>query len=163
MLRVTVTGTKEARHLVASLSGRELQNRSMRGFRAGSKVFRTAYRSEVKSRSDLPGTFAKTKTRQHRTPLGVSVGPSSPLINIFEGGADSHEIAPGGQMSVTGHRAMLLAGPAGDRWRTRPMLASEPVTHPGMGARPSVGPVFEREQDKASDAAMDTILAGLRR
>lgn len=171
-LRVEMKGAAEARALLVHLEGRELQNRTRRGLRSGAKVFRTAYRSEVRGRSDLPRSFAKTDTRNHRSPLGVSTGPKSPLINIFEEGAGVHRIAPGWSGTSEGNATrrsragtftgrMLLAGRAGQRWRGRAFLASEPVTHPGMSARPSIGPVFDRENDHASEAAMAKILEGL--
>lgn len=172
-LTITVSGTKEARQLCRSLSGRELQNRTRRGTRAGAKVFRTKARAEAKSRPDIPDSFAVTKTRGHRNPVGTSTGPTSPLLNIFEQGADDHTIAPGwqgsGRATVTrGARSgmftgrLLLSGKGGEHYRSRDFVAGEPVHHPGMGARPLIGPVFDSEQEKASQAAMDEFLRGLR-
>lgn len=158
--RIVVQGADEARKLLGQLTGRELSNRVRRGMRAGAKVFRTAYRAEAKGRSDLPDSFAKTDTRNHRN-LSVSTGPQSPLINIFEPGAGSHTIAPG-KLQGSGRRAMLLSGRAGARGRSRAFVASGPVQHPGMEARPSLGPVFDREQDDATEAALETIVSGLR-
>lgn len=172
-LVIRVTGTKEAQKLCRSLSGRELQNRTRRGTRAGAKVFRTKVRAEAKSRSDIPDSFAKTKTRGHRTPVGTSTGPTSPLLNIFEQGAGQHTIAPGWQGSgrgttTRGARAgtftgrLLMSGKGGEHYRSRDFVSGEPVSHPGMGARPLIGPVFDSEQEKASQAAMDEFLRGLR-
>ena len=172
-LVIRVTGTKEAQKLCRSLSGRELQNRTRRGTRAGAKVFRTKVRAEAKSRSDIPDSFAKTKTRGHRTPVGTSTGPTSPLLNIFEQGATGHTIKPGrsgtGRTTPTrpgrmGHYTGtgVLAGPGGEHYRGRDFFARGPVHHPGMGARPLIGPVFDSEQEKASQAAMDEFLRGLR-
>jgi hypothetical protein len=145
--RVTIKGTKEARKLLNELSDRELQNRTRRGTRAGAKVLRTAYRAEVRGRSDVPRSFRRTRTRNHRSPLGTSTGPSSPLINIFEVGAKAHAIGKPGQ---------VLTNPAAG------FFARGPVAHPGMSARPTIEPVFEREQDDASDATLEAILEGLK-
>lgn len=172
-VRIVVRGTREARKLCESLSGKELQNRTRRATRAGAAVFRKKVRSEARSRSDIPDSFARTKTRGHRTPVGTSTGPTSPLLNIFEPGAGAHVIAPGweGSGSETATRRaregtftgkLLMSGQAGDRWRARDFVASGPVRHPGMAARPFVDPIFESEKDEASETAMDTFLAGLR-
>lgn len=175
-VRIVVRGTREARKLCESLSGKELQNRTRRATRAGAAVFRRKVRSEAKRRSDIPDSFARTKTRGHRTPVGTSTGPTSPLLNIFEPGAGAHVIAPGWEGTGMASRGpgrpvprtgsftgkLLLSGKAGDRWRSRDFVASGPVTHPGMAARPFVDPIFESEKDEASETAMDTFLEGLR-
>jgi hypothetical protein len=155
---LSVRGTREARQLLDRLTGNELQNRVRRGTRAGAKIMRTKVRSEAKARADIPDSFARTATKGHRTPVGTSTGPTSPLLNIFELGADTHEIGPGTRTPG----ALLLSGPAGERGRSRSFLASMPVTHPGMAARPLIAPVFEMTKDDASEAAMGTFLEGLR-
>ena len=172
-VRVVVRGTREAKQLLESLSGKELQNRTRRATRAGAAVFRRKVRSEAKARSDIPDSFARTKTRGHRTPVGTATGPTSPLLNIFEPGAGVHTIAPGwsgtGRGTAT-RRArrgtftgkLLLSGKGGEHYRARDFVASGPVTHPGMAARPFVEPIFESEKDEASETAMDTYLEGLR-
>jgi hypothetical protein len=161
MARVTVSlrGTKEARQLLDSLSGRELQNRVRRGTRAGAKVFREKVRAEARSRADIPDSFAKTATKGHRMPVGTSTGPTSPLLNIFEGGAGQHPIYP--------HRHRFLSNfsarrQAADRATGGVFFAYGPVTHPGMSARPLIGPVFDANEDDASREAMDEMLADLR-
>lgn len=156
-LVVRVNGTAEARRLTEHLEGREMQNRTRRATRRGAVVFRTAVRAEARSRSDIPDSFAKSKTRGHRTPVGTSTGPTSPLLNIFEEGTKPHMIAPGAES----HK-LLLSGHAGERWRSRDFVAGEPVRHPGMSARPIIGPVFAAKQDEAAEAAMDEYLRGLR-
>lgn len=149
MTRITVRGTKEAAKLLDSLSGRELRNRTRRGVRSAAKVFRTELRAEASSRSDLPKSFKKTATRNHDNPIATSTGPTSPLINIFEGGAGQHPIGAKGQ---------LLHSQQGE-----PLFAARgPVKHPGMGARPLIGPVFDAKDDEAGDAAILTIFEGIR-
>lgn len=150
---VDVRGTAEAKELLETLSGRELQNRMRRATRKGAAVFRAEVRSEAKRRSDIPDSFARTKTRGHRTPVGTSTGPTSPLLNIFEPGAGRHTIAP---------VKLLLSGQGGSRWRQRDFVASEPVSHPGMAARPLIGPIFDAHEDEASEAAMTELMAGIR-
>lgn len=147
MATVVVKGADEAQKLLRSLSGRELQNRTRRGTRAGAAVFRTAVRAAARSRSDLPDSFARTATRGHRSPVGTSTGPTSPLLNIFEGGAGAHEIGGAGQVLVN---------------READFFARGPVHHPGMDARPLIGPVFDDKEDEATEAAMATIMAGIR-
>jgi hypothetical protein len=144
---VSLRGGREARELLDSLSGRELQNRSRRASRRAAKVFRTAGRAEAKSRADLPDSFARFATKGHRTPVGTSTGPTSPLLNIFEGGAGIHRIGTPGQLLYNADAAFLARGP---------------VTHPGMGARPFIGPLFAEHNGEASERAMDELLAGIR-
>lgn len=152
---ISLEGLPEVRQLLQQFEGRQLNNRTRRALRAGAKVFRTGLRDEARSRSDLPKTFAKTRTRAHRNPLGVSVSPQSPLSSIFEGGAVSHQIAPKSQG--------LLAGPAGSRSRGRAFVARGPVRHPGMAARPVIGPVFDSEQDDAEDEFGRVLFEGIDR
>lgn len=157
-MKVTVRGTREAQKLLESLSGRELQNRTRRATRRGAAIGRKALRAEASRRSDLPGTFRKMATRGHRTPVGTSTGPTSLLLNIFEGGAKRHSIGASGQMLSNFDKRR--EGGAG--FRRGFFLARGPVDHPGMAARPFIGPVFEREQDAMSEAAMDEYLRDLR-
>jgi hypothetical protein len=145
---VSLRGAPEARKLLDSLTGRELQNRTRRGVRAGAKVLRTEVRAEAKRRPDLPDSFARTATRNHRN-LSTSTGPTSPLLNIFEVGAGVHQIGKTGQ---------LLHSQQGE-----PLFAARgPVTHPGMDARPLIAPVFARKEEDAGEAAATEILRGLR-
>lgn len=155
---IDIRGIPEAKKMLDQFQGRELENRTARATRAGAKVFRGELRKQVKS-GVHPKSFRKTATRNHRTPIGTSVGPTSPLLNIFEEGAKRHTIAPGGRMGLTG-RKMLLSGRAGEHYRSRGFAASMPVSHPGMGARPLIGPVFESTNAEAAEAAMDTLFLG---
>jgi hypothetical protein len=94
---------------------------------AGIKVFR----DEIKRRAGsggIPRRFGNTKVRHHRNPLGISTAPKSPLSSIFEVGAGGHNIGQDGQ---------LLANAASG------FFARAPVAHPGMSARPLIGPAFE--------------------
>lgn len=151
-ITVTLRGGKEARALLDSLSGRELQNRTRRATRAGAKVFRQEVRAEAKSRSDIPNSFAKTDTRSHRSPISTSTGPKSPLHRIFEGGAGVHRIGSG----------QVLSGAGGEHFRDARFFARGPVTHPGMRARPLTIPIFNAKNEDAADAAMDELLEGIR-
>lgn len=148
-LTVDVRGLRQAGALFDALSGQELQNRTRRATRAGTKLQRKELREQARSRSDLPRSFSKTRTANHRNPLGSSVGPSSSLINIFEPGAQPHVIGQPGQMlhSQQGEKLFVARGP---------------VNHPGMDARPLIGPVFDATHDDAAEAAMDELVRGLR-
>lgn len=144
-LTVDVRGLPETVELLESFTDRQLQNRVRQGTRAGAKIMRTELRSRAQD-PKYPSSFRKTKTRGHRTPVGTSVGPNSPLINIFEPGAKAHPIGGTGQ---------LLHSQQGERL----FAARGPVQHPGMAARPLIGPVFEATKDDAAEAAIDVIFA----
>jgi len=142
----TVRGYPEVQRTLNALQGGELVNRTRRGTRAGAKVMRAELRARAAS-SQFPATFRKTVTRGHRNPVGTSVGILSPLINIFEPGADPHPIGAAGQVLVNSETGFFARGP---------------VDHPGMAARPLIGPTFEATKDEAAEAAIDTIMEGLR-
>lgn len=133
---IDLRGDKEVQEMLGQFIGRQLVNRIRRMVRAGAAVFRTALRDEARSRGDLPVSFAKTRTKAHRNPIGVSVRVASPLVNIFEHGAVSHPIGGGGQ---------LLANPEAG------FVARGPVSHPGMAARPIYGPVFAASHGDAEE------------
>jgi hypothetical protein len=143
---VSVRGTREARELLDSLSGRDLQNRTRRASRRGAKVLRTELRSRVKG-GDYPSSFRKIATKGHRTPVGTSTGPTSPLLNIFEKGAGVHRIGDPGQPLYNPDAGFAARGP---------------VTHPGMDARPLIAPVFAAKHGEAGEQAMDELLKGLK-
>lgn len=151
-ITLDLRGMSEVSALLDEFQGAPLNNRTRRALRAGAGEFRDEMRSQGKSRADLPSGFGKTRTRAHRYPLGVSVSPKSPLSTIFEHGARSHTIAPG---------RGILAGPGGERSRESAFFARGPVTHPGMNARPFIGPVFDAAQDNAEDAFEDVLFEGL--
>lgn len=152
-VEIDIHGMPEVQAMLDKVQGSQLNNRIRRSLRAGAKPFRTEMRSQARSRADLPATFAKTRTRAHRNPLGVSVSPQSPLSTIFEHGADTHTIAPKG--------AQLLAGKAGERSRSAAFVARGPVTHPGMGARPLIAPVFDAAQDDARREFSEELFEGI--
>lgn len=155
---VDVRGLPEVKKMLEQVQGRELNNRMRRSLRRGAKVFREGLRDEARSRSDLPRSFRKTRTRAHRNPLGVSVSPSSPLSTIFEHGAKGHDIGKAGQLlsnfSARRERA--------DTFRGGFFFARGPVRHPGMAARPFIAPAFEANERKASEAMADELLKDLK-
>lgn len=151
-ITLSLRGGKEARALLDSLSGRELQNRTRRATRAGAAVFRREVRAQAKSRGDIPDSFAKTDTQSHRSPISTSTGPSSPLHRIFEGGAGVHSIGEG----------QVLSGAGGEHFRNAPFFARGTVSHPGMRARPLTIPIFGQKNEEAGEAAMDEMLEGIR-
>lgn len=133
-------GLPEAKALLESFQGQPLQNRVRRGMRAGAAVWRRKIRSAGNAGwPNRPATFNKTRTRPHRTPIGISVSPQSPLSNIFEGGAKPHAIPIG-------------KGP----------LAGATVHHPGVAAQPFLVPIFDSSDGEATDAAADVIFADIR-
>jgi hypothetical protein len=135
-------GLPEVEEMLEQFQGRELNNRTRRAVRAGAAEFRDEMRSEGRSRSDLPKTFSKTRTRNHRNPIGTSVSPKSALSSIFEHGAKPHTIPGSGSSGF------------GRGWPT--------VRHPGMAARPFIGPVFDAAKDEAEDAVADELFKGIR-
>lgn len=149
-LTVDLRGAEDVHELVDQLSDKELVNRTRRATRAGAKVFRQEVRSQAKSRSDLPSSFSRTATRNHRHPLGTSTGPTSPLLNIFEVGADDHSIGERGQFLHSGQGVSPV------------FAARGPVDHPGFDARPLIGPVFDSTHDEAEDAAVKALFEGIR-
>ena len=155
-LTYDLRGAKEARELLDSLADNQLQNRVRRGTRRGAAIMRAETRRRAGS-NGIPSRFRKTRTRSHRTPVGTSTGPTSPLLNIFEGGAGRHAIGDPGQILTnleTRRQAGAEQGP--------PFFARGAVSHPGMAARPLVGPVFDAKKDDAAEAAMDEMLKGIR-
>jgi len=149
-----IRGLPETRQLLGSLMGGELQNRVRRGTRAGAKVMRQELRRQAAS-PQFPRSFRKTKTRGHRNPVGTSVGPTSPLINIFEPGAGEHPIGDTGQVLTNFNSRREQAG----EYRGGIFFARGPVDHPGMEARPLIGPVFDATYDEAAAAAMDVVFS----
>lgn len=136
---VDLRGAPEVQKMLAQFEGRELNNRTRRSLRASGAVFRKRMRAKGRAGwANRPRSFNKTRTRSHRIPLGLSVSPQSPLSNIFEGGAKPHGIPIG-------------TGPS----------AGRTVQHPGVAARPFVGPVFSESEREATDAFMDTFMEGV--
>jgi hypothetical protein len=156
---VDVRGLPECKRMLDQVQGRELNNRMRRSLRRGAKVFREKIRGEARSRSDIPRSFAKTRTRPHRNPLGVSVSPQSPLSTIFEHGARGHTIGSAGQIlaNTTVDRVGHAVGSG-----SRPFFAHAPVQHPGMAARPVIAPAFEKGDREATKAMGDELFKGLK-
>ncbi len=144
---IRVVGVKEAQALLEQVSGAKLNARMRRGLRRGAKVFREKIRAEAR-RPGIPATFRRTRTRAHRNPLGVSVSPGSPLSTIFEHGAGRHAIGAAGQ---------ILHSQQGERL----FAARGPVSHPGMAARPVVGPAYAAGEAEASAAVGAELMRGI--
>jgi len=160
-LKVSLRGDREIAKLLDSLSGTELVNRTRRATRAGAAVMRTDLRARARS-GKYPKTFQQIATRSStRGGIKTQVGPTSPLHNIFEGGADTHEIAPtsGGAGILSNLNKRDRAASSGN-W-TDAFFARGPVSHPGMAARPLTTPAFEATKDDATKAAMDKLLEGI--
>lgn len=134
---INVDGLPEAAAMYDQFQGQPLQNRTRRALRAGIAVMRKDLRSAASS-GRFPPKFRKTRTRNHRNPLGVSVSPASPLSTIFEHGARPHAIA-------------IKRGP----------FAGATVQHPGMAPRPLVGPTFDAHEREAETAILDALFEGL--
>lgn len=157
-VKVALRGGKEAHKLMNSLSGKDLQNRTRRGVRKGAAVGRQTMRSMARD-PKYPSAYTAgvagggIATRNHRFPIATSVGPTTPLLNLFEPGATAHQVGATGQ---------VLRGAGGQDYRSAPFMARGPVRHPGFPAVPLIGPVFEKEKDHMAEAAMDVLLEGLK-
>lgn len=159
---VDLRGREEVERLLSEFEGGKLNNRVRRGMRAGAKVMRSHVRKLAAS-DRYPRSFRKTKTKAHRNPLGVSTGPTSPLLNIFESGAGSHDIGSGGQLLTNrdeGLSGQMLT--AVGRGGEDLFVARGPVSHPGMAARPLIAPTFDATKDAAGEAAADVIFEALK-
>jgi hypothetical protein len=134
---LVLRGAPEARALLDEFRGPRLARRIRRSVRSGIRPIGEALRRRGRSRR-YPRGFATTRTRQHRNPEGVSIGPASLLAPIFEHGAGPHAIP-------------ITRGP----------FAGVTARHPGMMARPISGPAFDESQDAAEREFADTLLGGL--
>lgn len=130
-------GLPEVQKMLAQFEGAPLNNRIRRSLRAAVAVIRPAMRTKARS-GGFPKKFARTRTRPHRNPLGVSISPGSPLSTVFEHGARPHAIP-------------IKSGP----------FAGRTIQHPGMAPRPISGPVFDQTRSRAEDAFADTLFEGL--
>lgn len=155
---MSLVGLPETKQLLEQVQGAKLNARMRRSIRRGAKVFREGLRDEARSRSDLPASFAKTRTRDHRNPLGVSVSPKSPLSTIFEHGAEGHMIGDAGQLLSNFETRRAKA----DKHTGGFFFARGPVRHPGMGARPFIAPTFDANERKAEKAMGDELFAGIK-
>ena len=143
VIDVKVTGVAGVDRALDEVSGSSLARRIRSGEMAGATSFAAAIAAEARRRaaagpSHVPADFARTATR--RTARGVIIRPASPLLAIFEEGAGPHAIAPrhGRRLGGRGGRGMG----AGQRDRASAFFVSGPVQHPGMAARPILGPAF---------------------
>ncbi|MEO5965220.1 MAG: hypothetical protein ABIR11_07120 [Candidatus Limnocylindrales bacterium] len=146
-----IQGLPEVNKMLEQFEGRELTNRTRRGLRAGAAEYRK--RMRVKGGggwANRPRGFYKTRTRNHRNPLGVSVAPQSPLSTIFENGAGRHPIAP--------RAGSVLASGQGES----PFFARGSVSHPGVTARPFVGPIFREGEADAARKFEEALFKGIR-
>lgn len=157
MSTLDLRGLPETKAMLEQFAGRELVNRMRRAVRAAGNEFKEelADVAAEEPTGNLPDTFRKvrvkisTSARRGGVPTAI-VRPVSPLFNIFEPGAGSHEISGG-----------LMGGPAGDRWRPGAFAASGTVRHPGMKARPILPAAFAGGEDEASDAAAEALFRGV--
>ena len=149
-ITIDLSGEPEVQKLLSEFDTRQLNNRTRRALRAGAKPIRDEMRRRGKSRGDWPArpkSFAKTRTRGHRNPLGVSISPQSPLSNIYEKGAKGHTIAPRHSRDLVNRETGFYARGA--------------VEHPGVSARPFIEPVFEAADDKAKAAFAAVLFEGI--
>lgn len=135
---IDLRGLPEVQRMLAQFTGQELQNRTRKAMRAAIAVIRPPLRAKARS-GGFPKKFAKTRTRGHRNPVGVSLSPGSPLSTIFEHGARAHAIPIG-------------KGP----------FAGRTVQHPGMRPRPISGPVFDAHRREAEDAFAESLFSGVK-
>lgn len=147
-----VVDDRKVRAMLGQYTGAQMTTRLRRGTRAGVAVYRAALRARARSDSSVPDFFSKTRTRHSasmRSGIYSSVRPTSPLTSVFESGASAHDIGS--------RRTFLLAGPAGQRWRSRDFRARGSVRHPGMDAHPILAPVFEQATGAAKRAAATAV------
>lgn len=140
MATIDLRGLPEVNQMLAQFEGKALNNRMRRSLRGAGAVFRKRMRAAGRMGwANRPRSFNRTRTRNHRNPLGVSVSPQSALSNIFEGGAGPHGIPI-----------------------TKGSFAGRTIRHPGVAARPFVGPIFEAGEDQARDAFGDELFEGIK-
>jgi hypothetical protein len=158
---VSIDGLPEAKRRLEGLTGRQMQAKLKRAVRAGAKPMQASLKAAAASQPNghLPHTFkrvpaAKVSASMRRGgEIVASVKPKSALWNIFEPGAEEHEIEAGirGRNSARASRPSgtvgglnfnvtfagvpVLAGRGGKRWRKRGFFARGKVKHPGMSSR----------------------------
>lgn len=145
---IDLRGLPEVKAMLAQVQGQPLQNRVRRALRAGAKPIREEMRRKGKAGwPNRPASFNKTRTRGHRNPVGVSVSPKSALSTIFEHGAAIHVIEPK-------HGRDLVNRETG-------FYSIGGVYHPGVAARPFIGPVFDASENKAETEIGRVLFEGL--
>lgn len=154
---IDLRGMPEVQAMLDQLSPRQAENRMRRAMRAAAKPMREEIRRKA-SAGKFPRSMRATRTRAHRHPFGVSVSPKSPLSNIFEHGAKRHAIGAAGKFLSNFEGRRQAAG----AFRGGILAARGPVMHPGMGARPLIGPAFDAAKDRAEKAFADKFMEGIR-
>lgn len=157
MANVEVRGADKVIRMLSWYDGRELHNRLRRAVRAAAKPIQGGLKSAAASEptGNVPDTFTKVPAAKVSSSARLGgdivarIRPKSPLFNIFEPGADAHEIAPGAKGRMVGG----LSGPGGQRWRGRSFYARGRVRHPGMKARPIAPTAFASKRRSAEEAA----------
>lgn len=159
-----VIGGPAVRRMLGKYEGSALQNRLRRAVRAGAKPFQVALQSAAASdpTGNVPESFRKVRAAKVSTRGGFTgrdivarVRPESPLFNIFEPGAQAHDI-----------EGPMMAGPEGaggwtseGRKRPAPFGARGRVRHPGMAARPILPTAFGRGTAAAKMAVATALFA----
>lgn len=159
MATIDLRGLPEVNKMLGQFEGAPLRNRTRRALRGAGAVYRKRMRSGGnRGWAKRPKSFYQTRTRNHQNPLSVSVAPKSPLSTIFEGGASDHRIGASGQvLSNFGSRRQGGADFSGGFFSAR-----GPVSHPGVAARPFVGPIFTEGENEAKDAFTKELFEGIK-
>jgi hypothetical protein len=191
-----VEGGDEVRRMIDRYQGREMQNALRRAVRAGGKVMQASLKvaAAAEPSGNVPDSFKKVPAPKVSTRGGISgrdivakVRPKSPLFNIFEPGAEPHDIAPGkvhrehsvrgkkgryaGPGAVTRTGPGFLAGPAADsqgswdpvgRKRGGGFFARRTVHHPGMSSREILPSAFQAGRTAAQLAIAEALFTHTR-
>jgi hypothetical protein len=148
-----VTGGDDVRRMLGKYEGREYHNRLRRAVRAGAKPFQQGLKDAAAAEptGNLPDTFRKvpaakvSASARRGGDIVARVRPKSPLFNIFEPGADAHDIAPTkGVLSNFEQRRQWADQASGG-----PFFARRKVRHPGMKARPIMPIAFAARKRQA--------------
>jgi len=188
MAGITILGIPEARRALEGLDGKDRANAMRRAVRAAAKPMQAALKATAAG-ADVPRSFQKVPAAKVSTRGGANgreiearVRPKSPLFNIFEPGAEAHDIAPGkvhrehsvrgkkgryaGPGAVTRTGPGFLAGPAADsqgswdpvgRKRGGRFFARRTVHHPGMSSREILPSAFQAGRTAAQVAIAEAI------
>lgn len=129
----------------------KLHNRMRRAVYAGAKPFQAGLKEAAASEptGNVPQSFRRvlrpkvSASSRRGGDIVAKVRPASPLFNVFEPGAEAHDI-----------EGSVLGGPAGGsswssegRKRGRAMAARGRVHHPGFKARPLMPTAFAAKRD----------------
>jgi hypothetical protein len=174
---ISIDGLPEVKRRIEGLTGRQMQNKLRRAVRAGAKPMQASLKvmAAAQPTGKLPHTFkrvpaAKVSASARRGgQIVASVKPKSALFNIFEPGAEAHEIGGGAETrtgkdgrtrKVRGGRRTsgMLAGPSGIRGRSKDFFVRGAVKHPGMKARPIRVRAFDAGKPLAKMAIASVLL-----